>query len=260
LSKTAEKSSGEKIRIKYYECNMTKQQHLLAYLAFAAAIVVILFIYYRLLPLAVAGGLLIAIPQEKNYSKSVMRKRQNRLRLQFKDFLESMSVAVRAGNVEVKAVESALKDLKLSYNARADIVREVENILLQYEKGGIELKVLFQDLAARSDIEDIRSFAAIYAVIEGKSDRFGDILRETEQIIGDKLEIEQEIETTITSAKSETMMMLIMPIVIVAVMSGMGEFFDSLFTTPSGRVAATVALLIFGLSFVLAVKSTDIEV
>lgn len=71
-----EDGAREKIRIRYYECNMTKGQHLAAYLVFAAAIGVILFIYYRFLPVAVVGGLLIAVPQEKNYAKSVMRKRQ----------------------------------------------------------------------------------------------------------------------------------------------------------------------------------------
>ena len=62
--------SREKVRIKYYECNMSKQEHLLAYLAFAVAIGVILFIYYHVWIVSIVGGLLIAIAQEKNYSKS----------------------------------------------------------------------------------------------------------------------------------------------------------------------------------------------
>ena len=148
-----------------------------------------------------------------------------------------------------------------SYHSKADIVREVDNIIRQYEKGGVELKVLFEDFADRSDITDIKSFAAIYSVIEGKSDRFGDILMQTQEIIGDKIEIEQEIETTITSAKSETMVMLVMPIVIVVAMSGMGGgMMDALFTTPAGHLAATAALVIFGISYVLAIKNSDIEV
>ncbi len=244
----------------YTECNMKRYEHVLAYAAASALAAGVAWLFYRVVLVSAALGLLAGIYLERMYAQSTVKKRQKALRLQFKEFLSSMGVAARAGNVEVQALRSALKDLRLSYNAKADIVKEVENIILQYEKGGIELKLLFEDFAQRSGLEDVRSFAAIYAVIEGKSDRFEIILTETEQIIGDKLEIEQEIETTITSAKSETMMMLIMPIVIVAVMSGMGKFFDSLFTTPSGRVAATVALLIFGLSFVLAVKSTDIEV
>lgn len=245
----------------YNKCNMKKYQHILMYILFSILVSVIAFLFYHLVPVSVLIGFAVGIYVEKMYAESTIKKRQKILRLQFKDFLESMSVAVRAGNVEIHALKSALKDLKLSYNSKADIVREVENIILQYEKGGIELKVLFEDFAERSDIEDIRSFATIYSVIEGKSDRFGDILMETETIIADKIEIEQEIETVITSAKSETTMMLIMPIIMVVAMSAMGgELLESLFTTSAGHLAATAALVIFGISFALAVKSSDIEV
>ena len=94
--------------------------------------------------------------------------------------------------------------------------------MLNYKQGGVPLKVLFSDLAERSTLEDVHSFASIYSVIEGKNDRIGDILTETAEIIGEKIEIEQEIETTITSAKSETYMMLVLPILLVVAMSAMG--------------------------------------
>lgn len=245
----------------YYQCNMKKYEHILAYLVCSVAVSAIVWLFYHIVPISLIIGACVGFYLEKNYAESTIRKRQKILRLQFKDFLESMSVAIRAGNVEAKAVKSALKDLELSYNAKADIVREVKNIILQYEKGGIQLKLLFEDLAQRSDLEDIRNFAAIYSVIEGKSDRFGDILTQTQEIISDKIEIEQEIETTITSAKSETMVMLVMPVVIVVAMSAMGGgLTDSLFNTVAGHVAATVSLIIFGISYVLAAKSSRIEV
>ncbi|MEY8524320.1 hypothetical protein AALA90_15035 [Lachnospiraceae bacterium 38-10] len=245
----------------YYKCNMKKAEHILAYIVSSILIAVIAWLFYHILSISIIIGLVGGIYLEKMYQTSTIKRRQKMLRLQFRDFLESMSVAVRAGNVEAQAVKSALKDLKISYSGKADIVKEVENILLQYENGGIELKLLFEDLAVRSGIEDIHSFATIYSVIEGKSDRFGDILVQTQEIIGDKIEIEQEIQTTITSAKSETNMMLVMPVVIVIAMSAMGgSLLEALFTTAAGHLAATVALIIFGVSYVLASKAGDIEV
>lgn len=245
----------------YYKCNMTKTEHIVVYIGCSLVISVVAYLFYHLIPISLIIGFLVGIYLEKMYAESTITKRKKSLRMQFKDFLGSMSVAVRAGNVEAAAIKFALEDLKLSYSSNADIVKEVENIIQRYEKGGIQMKVLFQDLADRSDIEDIRSFATIYSVIEGKSDRFGDILTQTEEVIRDKVEIEQEIETTITSAKSETMVMLIMPIVIVVAMSGMGGgLMDALFNTMVGHLTATVALAIFALSFVLAIKSSDIEV
>ncbi len=245
----------------YYKCNMKKAEHVLVYIVCSILISVIAYLFYHVIWISVLLGFLAGLYLEKIYADRTVKKRRRNLRLQFKDFLGSMSVAVRAGNVEIYAIKSALDDLRLSYGAKADIIREVENIILQYEKGGVSLKILFEDLANRSDIDDIRSFATIYAVIEGKSDRFGEILTQTEEIIRDKVEIEQEIETTITSAKSETMMMLIMPVVIVVAMSGMGGgLLDSLFTTMIGHLCATAALIIFGISYVLAVRATDISI
>lgn len=245
----------------YYKCHMKKGEHVLAYLVCSLLISGIAYLFYHLVPISVVIGFGAGFYLEKIYANSTVKKRMAALRLQFRDFLESMSVAARAGNVEVMALKSALKDLKISYSAKADIVREIENILLQYEKGGIELKYLFEDFADRSNLEDIRSFATIYSVIEGKNDRFGDIVSQTSEIIGDKIEIEQEIQTVIASAKSETNMMLLMPVVIVVAMSLMGTgFMDALFTTFAGHAAATVALAFFGISYVLAIKSSDIKV
>ena len=245
----------------YYRCNMKKVEHVLAYLICSLLITGIAYLFYHLVPISILVGFGAGIYLEKVYADSTVKRRMTALRLQFRDFLESMSVAARAGNVEVKALESALADLKISYSVKADIVKEVENILKQYKQGGIELKFLFEDFANRSNLEDIRSFATIYAVIEGKNDRFGEIVSQTSEIIGDKIEIEQEIHTVISAAKSETNMMLMMPIVIVVAMSFMGSgFMDALFTTLAGHLAATVALLFFGISYALATKASDIKI
>ncbi len=245
----------------YNRCYMTPIQHLLAYLVWSAAAACVVYLFYHILLLAVVIGLGAGIYLERMYADGVVSKRRKRLRLQFRTFLEAMSVATRAGRTEVNAIESALGDLSVSYKADADIICEVKNILNQYRNGGVPLKTLFSDLATRSGLEDIRSFADIYAVIEGKNDRIGDILTQTNAIIGDKIEIEQEIETTITSAKSETYMMLILPLLLVVAMSAMGgDLVSGLFEFPTGTLAATIALILFAVSYIIAVKVTDINV
>lgn len=245
----------------YYVCNMKKGQHLMAYLICSILAIVVVYLFYHVIVISIILGLVIGYFLEKMYAESTIRKRKKALRLQFRDFLESMAVASRAGNVEVQAIKSAAKDLRMSYIEQADIVREIDNIIIQYEGGGIAIRDLFQDFAERSQIADIQNFATIYSVIEGKSDRFGDIVIQTHEIIGEKVEVEQEIETGITSAKSETYMMLAMPIVVVVMLAGIGGgLLDGLFTTFIGHLAATIALVLFAVSFVMAVKFTDIEV
>ncbi len=247
--------------IRYYRCNLTKGQHLALYILCAAAMMGVLFLFYHSFIVALPGGLLLGFLPEKMLADRSISRRKNALRLQFKDFLESMSVAVRAGNTELNAIRSALQDLRLSYNENTDIVREVAYIVDAHEKRGLALSELFMDLGMRSDIEDIRSFAEIFQATSGKSDRFRDIVQETQDIISQKIEIQQEIETTIAGAKSETVMMLVLPILLVAMMSVMGGgMLDALFTTSSGRIAATVALALFIGAYILSVKFTDVEV
>ena len=56
-------------------------------------------------------------------------------------------------------------------------------------------------------------------------------------------------------------MMLIMPIIIVVMMSSMGGgLLDTLFTTMTGHLAATVALILFAVSYIIAVKASTIKV
>ena len=247
--------------IYYYKCNMTRGQHIAAYILCSILGSIVSFLFYHLIILSTIVGFLIGIPLERLYAESTVIRRQKKLLMQFRDFLEDMSVAANAGNVEYKALQFTADSLQISYNKDADIVRETLYILQEYEKGGRQLKELFKDFGDRSGLEDIKNFATIYEVIEGRSDNFGEIISQTRTIIADKIEIEQEIETVITGAKNETYVMLFMPIIIVITLSLMGEgFMDSLFLTMTGHVVATIALIIFTLSFWIAIRSTNIEV
>ena len=253
----------EKKRIKYYECNMTKIEHILAYLVYTIVIAVIFYIYYHSLIVSIIGGAIVAFFQEKNYAKSVIKKRQNKLRLQFKEFLDIITISISGGSGQSmeNAIKASARELRMLFNEDADIVREIELIISDYEYAGIPMKDGFRELGERSDIDDITSFATIYATIDGKTSDFGYIVTQTRDIIKDKIEITMEIETTITSAKSETNTMLVMPLIIIIAMSAMGSgFLDALFTTPIGRVAATFGLACTFISFVLSQKATDIEV
>ena len=79
--------------------------------------------------------------------------------------------------------------------------------------------------------------------------------------LAEKCEIEQEIETVITEAKSEAYVMLVMPFVILAIISVGGRgLMDTLFTTTNGRIAATVSIALIAIAGVITVHSGNIEV
>ena len=233
--------------------------HVLALLIGFAAGFAVLFIFYKILLLSIIGGVIVGVVNIFLSAQNAVTKRRSQLRTQFYDFLEAMSVSMRAGNPPLKAIESAREDLALMYRADSDILVELEIAVAKFNNA-VPLSEVFMDLAERSQLEDIASFASIYATIEGKSSRADEIVRETQQIIADKMEIEMEIDTMMTAAKSETNIMLFMPLIILAVIGYAGAgFMDSIYTTGLGRIVATGGLIVFIISFFMARKFSDIQ-
>lgn len=234
--------------------------HILAFLLGFTGGFAVLFIFYKLTPVAVACGVLVGIINIFVAEQGAIRKRLKKLRVQFFDMLEAMSVAMRAGNPVLKSLQSARDDLVMIYSESSDIIVELDIIILKFNNA-IPLSDAFADFAQRSGLEDAASFASIYATIEGKSSRTDEIVRETQQIIADKMEIEMEIETMMTAAKSEVNIMLFMPLVILGVIGYAGAgFMDSIYTTDVGRIVATGGLVVFIISFVLARKFSNVEI
>ncbi|MCI9331529.1 MAG: hypothetical protein HFG05_05065 [Oscillibacter sp.] len=234
--------------------------HILAFVTGCAAGAAVLFIFYKIIPLSVIGGVLTGAVHIVTADHAARQKRLTKLRVQFFDMLEAMSVAMRAGNPPLKALQSARGDLAMIYSEDSDILRELD-IVIQRFHNAIALSEAFSDFARRSGLEDVASFASVYATIEGKSGRADEIVRETQQIIADKMEIEMEIDTLMTAAKSEVNIMLFMPLVILGVIGYAGAgFMDAIYTTIMGKLVATGGLIVFIISFYMAKKFSNVQI
>ena len=234
--------------------------HILAFILGFVAGFAVLYIFYKFIPAAVLGGAVTGIVYVFVAEQKAMDKRIRRLRVQFFDLLEAMSVAMRAGNPVLKALESAREDLSLIYSQQSDIIVELDLIISKFHNA-VPLSEAFSDFARRSGLEDVASFASIYATIEGKSSRADEIVRETQQIIADKMEIEMEIDTLMAAAKNEVNIMLFMPLVILLVIGYAGAgFMDAIYTEPVGRLVATGGLIVFLISYCLARKFSSVKI
>ena len=233
--------------------------HIIAFAIGFALGFVVLFVFYKIIALSIFGGAAFGLVYIFISAQNAIKKRKAKLRMQFFDLLEAMSVAMRAGNPPLKALESARGDLALIYSGSCDVIIEL-NIIVAKFNNAVPLSVAFSDFADRSGLEDVASFASVYATIEGKSGRADEIVRETQQIIADKMEIEMEIETMMTAAKNQLNIMLVMPLVILLVMTYAGAgFMDAIYTQPMGRVVATAGLAILAASYVIGTKVSKIK-
>ena len=233
--------------------------HILSFIIGFALGFVVMHVYYLILPLSLVGGALFGFAYIFIGSAGAIKKRKTRLRLQFRDMLEALSVSMRAGNPPAKALQSAREDLLLLYDENSDIIVELDIITALFNNA-VPLSEAFHDFAERSGLEDVESFASIYKTIEGRSSRADEIVRQTQAIISDKMEIEMEMETLMTAAKNEMNIMTVMPLVILLLLGNIASgLMDAIYTTTGGRLAATVGLIIFIVSVALGRKISSIK-
>ncbi len=239
--------------------NTTFIQSVVAFLIGMLLGFMIMYIFYKIAVLSIVAGVIFGIVNIYLSKKNSVTKRVAQLRTQFMNLLEAMVVAMRSGNPPLKALESARKDLLLIYSEKSDIIVELDIIISKFNNA-IPLSVSLTEFAERCGLEDVYNFASVYKTIEGKSSRVDEIITENQKIIADKMEIEIEIETLMTAAKSEAYIMLFMPLVIILIIGYAGAgFMDSLYTTPLGRCTATFGFIVFIISYFLTRKFSQIQ-
>lgn len=227
----------------YFEYEMSVAEKILMFILGFAIGVVVGFVFYDLWFVSVILGIIVGVALIPIRRKQRIDKQINTLKKQFKALLESISTSIGAGRNMVDSFMNALTDLREQFSPEAYIVKETENIISGLNNN-INIEDLLRDMADRSGIDDIQTFADVFDTCYRKGGDMKEVIGSTYKIINDKMEIEMEIQTMITSAKSELSMMCCMPVVFVFVLNGMGSNITGR-GTMSGYIATTVALAIF---------------
>jgi tight adherence protein B len=158
------------------------------------------------------------------------------------------------------AIRETAKDLANILGPEADMTREFSYIYSQLLVS-VPVEVLLLDLAARSDSEDIESFAAVFAAAKKTGGSLVDIISRTARIISDKIDVEREIETSLAAKKYEQRIMSVMPCGIIIYMEAASPgFLDVMYTTTFGLLAMTGCLLVYAGAVYWGSKIVDIKV
>ena len=190
--------------------------------------------------------------------KQISAKRKRMLNLQFRDMLEALTTSLNAGKNVTDSYISVYEDLKVQYPEDAFILNEVKCIISGMNNNIAIEDVLF-DFGNRSGNDDIISFANVFAICYQKGGNINDTIKTTHEILSDKIEIREDIETVVTSGKSEQNMMLVMPIILIAMIKMMSSTFAANFTTPVGIVATSIGIVMFVVSYFVGQKILDIK-
>lgn len=192
------------------------------------------------------------------YKKRCLEKRKATLKQQFRDMLESLASSFSSGSNVQKSFEAAAEDLLMQYNHNDDIVLEMQEIINGMNQN-IGIEVMLENFGQRSGIEDIVSFADVFAVCYRKGGNMNSVIHRTHSVLSEKMAVADEIETKLTSNKMQHNVMSIMPIAVVALLRFTNDTFSANFATLIGVLANTVAIGIFVGAYIYGNKIVDIK-
>ena len=188
------------------------------------------------------------------------RKRRWDLTLQFKDGVQALVSALSAGYSVENSFIQAVKDLKLLYDSESMIIIEFEYIIYEIQMN-VSVEQALRDFAIRSKIEDILSLSEVFNTAKRTGGDLIKILRSTNQLIADKIEVSREIVTLMTAKRFEANIMSLIPIGIIIYMQVSSPgFLNPLYHNAMGIVVMTIALVIYGISYYLMNRIVTIEI
>ncbi len=190
--------------------------------------------------------------------KSIIEKRKKDLNHQFRDMLEALTTSLGAGKNVNDSFFGVYEDLKIQYEDDAYILKELE-VITSGIHNNVAIEEILEDFGNRSDNDDIKSFANVFKISYRKGGNIKDIIRNTHNILSDKMEIAEDIETLVTSNKMEQNIMILMPIALIGVIKMMSPEFAANFVTPTGIISTTISIVIFVIAYFIGKSVLDIK-
>ncbi len=198
-------------------------------------------------------GIFISVPAYRKYLK---KRRMKYLLIQFRDFLESLSNSLSAGQNISMAISSAYNDMVMQYGEKSLMAAETKNVLNGMRNNNTA-ENMFMDFAERSGQDDIQSFAETFQICNRTGGNIKNIISETYRIIREKMTMEKEIAAIASGGKNELIIMTCMPLIIVPMLRTLG---DSDISGNNGVtiIVRVIGIIIIGSAYAIGCKIAEI--
>ncbi len=252
-------SPADKLR-DYTTYKLAGYEKILSIIVVAGVLFAVGMIFYNMWLLA----LLLTLPAlkaPKMWQKRQIERKRTLLKLHFKQALYSLSSSMAAGRSVENAFREAAKDLELLYpGGNSDMIRELDVITTRLEYGEpIESALL--DFGRRAKIEDIDNFIDVFVTCKRTGGDLIEVVRRTSTVIGEKMDIQQDISVMIAQKKFEANILLATPFIFILFINASApEFMAPLYGTPMGIILASVGLGLLFLSAWLMGRIMNIQI
>ncbi len=216
-------------------------------------------IFYDSFFAALAGVFFLPLLLKRKAS-ILAAKRREVLTLEFKDFILAFSASLKAGYSAENALVAAGRDLASMYEESSLMVEECRKMEKNLKNNQLS-EVLLAEFAGRSGQEEIRDFAAIFVIAKRSGGAMGAIIKNTADIISEKIEVKREIQLLYAAKRMEQNIMNIVPVAMIGyVRMTTPDYFDVLYHNLFGILVMSLCLVVYAGAYMLSRKIMDIEV
>ena len=179
----------------------------------------------------------------KSWETQLIKKKKMRFRLQFKD-----------------AMQEAVKDLRSVYKKDDKIIREFLYMIRQI-KMNVPVESAWNQFAQRMKDEDVCTFVAVFNMAKRSGGDALGIIRNAVKQMGDKIDVEREIDTIMSAKRAEFKIMSVIPFAMIGYLKlSFPEFLDVLYGNVAGVLIMSVCLAIYLISYEWGRHMVEIEV
>lgn len=196
----------------------------------------------------------------RDWITDTSKKKEQQFREQFRDSIQEMATALKAGYSVENAIREVSRELGNMYEKDTRIRREYDRMTRQLDMKIPAVQVL-EGLAERTGQEDVEDFVNVFSAAKKSGGDSILIIRNAVRIISEKIDTEKEIQTMTASKKLEFEIMCAVPFLMILYMKlTFGDFLDVLYKNTAGVVIMTVCLGIYIAAYCLGRKIIRIEV
>lgn len=243
----------------YWRQDINKLTYLQGFLAGIGLILIVSYLFYG----TMAAGIILSpylYFYMKEWEKKCIKKNQKDFQEQFKEAMQSISVALNVGYSAENAVREAYGDLKLIYAKDARILKELQYMIHQIDMN-IPLEQIFLEFAKRCGDEEVQMFATVFGLAKRSGGDMIEMIRNAVWQIGEKIDVKQEIETMMAAKKMEFRIMSLIPIGMIFYISmAFPDFLGIMYGNLLGVIVMSVCLIIYLFSYEWGKRIVEIEV
>lgn len=191
------------------------------------------------------------------------KKRDARLRqlaLEFKECALLLAGALSTGYSIENAFAVSVEELRLLHGEEGLMFGEMKRMEAMI-RTNCPVEQVLMEFGERSGLEDVKNFAQVFVVAKRSGGQLAGILRNTAEVIREKVQIQEEIKTLTAAKQFEQKIMNLLPCGIIGYMNLTSPgFLDLMYETMIGRIVMTVCLLVCLAAMAIAGKIMDLQV